>query len=64
MHVSITTIRVRTAELPVPTLKATTIGEVIGNFVAWPKRLIEVVATMKTSQVPSHILQGLGGKKC
>ncbi|GMN53755.1 hypothetical protein TIFTF001_022895 [Ficus carica] len=57
VRVTITVPKLKHALLPIPTNEATCIEEVVGGFVAWPKRLVVVQKSLsQASQGLSHAL--------
>ncbi|GMN57676.1 hypothetical protein TIFTF001_026789 [Ficus carica] len=55
VRVTITIPKLKRALLPISTNKATCIEEVVGGFVAWPKRLVVLETSMsQASRDPSH----------
>ncbi|GMN64996.1 hypothetical protein TIFTF001_034076 [Ficus carica] len=56
VRVSINVPKLKKTALPIPTYEATTVGEAVNVFVAWPKTLVELDTSMnKTSRRPSHV---------
>ncbi|GMN65903.1 hypothetical protein TIFTF001_034968 [Ficus carica] len=55
VRVTITVPKLKRALLPIPTNEATYIEEAVGEFVAWPKKLVVVQTSLsQASQGPSH----------
>ncbi|GMN70353.1 hypothetical protein TIFTF001_039397 [Ficus carica] len=55
VRVIITIPKLKRSLLPIPTNEATCIEEVVGGFVAWPKRLVIVATSLsQASQDPNH----------